>query len=522
MTFFKPGQLQPKQQRSLLILGVAAVPIIIFIYFLRWKTDVIYGDDLHMYITHEGLSSLSEELNMPTLYGKYRPVHGFVSHVLIEVFNKHTSGYFLFNIGIQSLNTLLFAMLVNLFLRSPFLSLLLSLLIGLSRFAFFNITQLLNGGALEGLAMTFFLASLFFMTRILLLQDKAVFQKQRDIIWAFVFANLGMYTHERYIVFIPFMILLILLYPGLRSFSIKQKAIFSLIGIASFVLNIALKKYVYTIPFLAGTGGVNISLSFSSIFTFLTEGLLSICQINYGPVLFTGVKFTGLPVFDKILVFLLLGSFVTILVLYAGRVRKAFALKQKEEIAFFTVFLTLGVLFFLCLIPAVITIRLEQRWLQASFSVLILMIGLAISRIRVKNTATMNWALSLFVLVFLWVNFSYLKNGYRDIYFSGASRIARSFKQAIDNGVIQPQPSKLYIWEKQKDEGREVAVTWALEGGLFFKFYQNKNKEVVFIDPTYKFDSTKTLDTLNARILYFSNTVTDITSDYLRSRNIDR
>lgn len=520
-TFGKFPSLQPKQRRLLLLAFVVAVPIIVFLYFLKWKTYVIYGDDLHSYINHERFNTLWQKLNMPVFYSKYRPVHGLVSHTLIEIFHKHTGGYFLFNISIQTLNAFLFAMLVNLFLKSPFLSLLLGLLIGLSRFAFFNVTQLLNGGALEGLAMTFFLLMLFFVTRVLLQQDRTASQKQRDMIWVLVFANLGLYTHERYIMLIPFVLLLILLHPGMRFFSVKQKAVFSLIGIASVFLNVAIKKYVFSLSFMSGTGGRPIDLSFSSMFGFLTEGVLSIFQVNYGPEYLIGIKFTALPVFDKILVFLLLASFITILFKYLKKVYKAFLLKQKEEIAFFTIFLSLGVLFFLFLAPAIITIRLEQRWLQASFSIFILMIGLAISRIPFKKIAFKYWALLLFVLVFLKVDYSYLKNGYRNIYLTGASDIANTFKVALDKGVIQTQPSKLYFWEKQKNEGKEEAITWSLESGMFFEFYQNKFKELAYITPDYKFDSTKVLDTINERVLHFNNTVTDVTREYLKSPKLD-
>jgi hypothetical protein len=523
LAFIKPRQvtLQPKQQRRLLITCVVVVPIIIFVYFLKWKTYVIYGDDLHSYINHERFTTLWQKLNLPVFYSKFRPVHGVVQHLLIETFNKHTGGYFLFNITIQTVNTFLFAMLVNLFLRSPFLSLMLSLLVGLSRFAYFNITQLLNGGALEGLAMTFFLLSLFFMLRVLVQQDRTVFQKQKDIIWFFVFANLDMYTHERYIMLIPFAILLILLYPGLRFFSLKQKAIFSFIGIASIVLNIVIKKYGFSMSFLAGTGGKPISPSVSDILHYLAEGLLSIFQVNYGPEYLIGIKFTQLPPFAQILVFLLLGSLATILVLYLKKVLKAFASKQKEEIAYFTIFLSLGILFFLFLVPAIITIRLEQRWLQASFSIFILIIGLAFSRIPFKNKTSRNWAFTLFVLVFLLIDYSYLINGYKNIYLTGASKISNTFKLAMDKGVIKPESSRLYIWEKRKNEGTEEAITWSLESGMLFEFYQNKFKELVYITPDYKFDSTKTLDTINERVIYVRNTVTDVTAEYLKSPKLE-
>src|SRR5436190_21208802 len=103
-----------KRYRTLLfILVLIAVSIIIYLYFLKWKTDSIYGDDLYLFKDHASLNTFSEKIKIPLSAGKYRPVHGLGLHFLIECFQKNLNGYYLFNVGIQTINALLFGMVVN-------------------------------------------------------------------------------------------------------------------------------------------------------------------------------------------------------------------------------------------------------------------------------------------------------------------------------------------------------------------------------------------------------------------------
>ncbi|WP_431211975.1 hypothetical protein ACQ86N_40365 [Puia sp. P3] len=141
---------------SSFVLLIVVIPLIVYFFFVQWQPTTIYGDDLIVYMKHSGLHGFAEKMSLPTTMGKYRPVHGLVLNVLIAAFQKNLAGYFLFNIGIQVLNTFLFAMVVNLFVSSAFYSLFISLTVGLSRFALYNVTQLFYGGPMEGVAMSFF------------------------------------------------------------------------------------------------------------------------------------------------------------------------------------------------------------------------------------------------------------------------------------------------------------------------------------------------------------------------------
>lgn len=509
-----------KLKTLLFLLVMIAIPIIIYLYFLQWKTTTMYGDDLYIYKTHAALHNFSEKINIPGLFQKYRPVHGFSMHLLIETFQKNLDGYYCFNIAIQVINTFLFALILNLFLKSPSLSLIFSLSLGLSRFSYFNITQLYNGGALEGLAITFFLVFLFYITRAIATDSDSA-HKQWDLVKALLFANFCMYTHERYIVLLPFVVLLIIIYPGLKILSRKQKVILSLIAIASICLNVFVKKVIYPMPFFVGTGGTNIELSSSSPVTFFTNGLLSIIGINKGPEYLSGISFNGLPVFNKVLVIILLIGFFIVFFIYSRKLRKPTVFDKRNRPNQLWLLTFLGMLFVALLIPAILTIRLEQRWLQASYSLFILSFIIAFSHIPFRNIYNRNWILVLFIALLLWCDFTYLNKGAGNIYLTSSEAMADKFEDAIAKGIIRPGTQRLYIWEKHQDPNAENEIKWVLAEGYFFNFYKQQGKNIFFADSIYQktppYSNAFTNFNKNAdQIIYMDKGIIDITNDYLQ------
>lgn len=494
------------------IIAIVAIPVIIYFYFLRWRTTAIYGDDLNIFMGHSGLHSLGEKINMDLVYGKFRPVHGLATDLLIELFKKNIVYDYGFNIAIQTINTFIFAALLNLFVRSPWLSLFFALIVGISRFSFFNISQLFNGGCLEGLALTFFLLSLFFIVRALRRSDLTPSEKARGVLLSILLANAAMYTHERYIVIFPFIILTTLVYPGLKVLSTRQRLTLILAALLSMILNIVIKKYIYTMPFLMGTGGTNITFSPSSASSLFADAFLSIIQINSGPDYLIGAAFSSLQVFDQVLVIILVCGMLAVLVFYITGTLKAYV-KRKYINPDFLILILLSALFIALLVPAVVTIRLEQRWLQASFCVLVLILAIALNDLTAGKKYVRN---SFFIglgLLLLWTDYNYLYKGADNLYMANCERIAANFKQAIDNGLIRPGTPELYMWEKKRDPNIEREINWVLGEGTFFDFYQDKRKKFLYAD------STTSMAGFNAdsdQIVYPASRIVEVTKEYLR------
>lgn len=510
-----------KNSFFLFLLFLIVVPIIIYFYFLKWKTDTIYGDDLLMFRDVTGTNSFIERLNWHVAFQKYRPVHGLSMQMIIDWFGKNINAYYVFNVAIHTINTFIFALLINLFLKSPVLSFAFSLIFAVSRFTFFNISQLLNGGALEGLAITFFLLSVFFIIRSVWQQETTAKQKNKDILISILFANLSMYTHERYIVIIPCIILLILLAPQLKQFTIRQKSILISFAVLSMFLNVGIKNFVFSMPFFVGTGGTNMSFSFASAFGYLTDGILSIFQINKGPEYLTGSQFSALSTINKTIAITIFLSSLIVIGIFIFRSVKLIV-QQKRINSDFVIFLFLGSLFFALLVPAIVTIRLEQRWLQASLCVFILMLILAFKTFSFRKASTKNLVSLLFVIAFMWIDFSYFYKGANNLYMKDAERTASKFVSAIENNLIESGVKKLYIWDEKSDINIQNGIIWSLGDGFIFKFYQSAPKKVVFVNSVYqKTDSIPVSSFVNfnpgeERIVVIDDKVIDITKYYLK------
>lgn len=521
-------QIINKYQKIGLFSLILAFPIIIYLYFLKWKTPVLYGDDVGIWINCLNLDNFYEKINFPLIYGKYRPIQGIIVSFLIETFQKNLDAYYIFNVLIQTLMTLSFALIINMFLRCPIYSLVISLTLGLSKYTLWNMTQLFNGGALEGTAIIFFLLSLFFVLRTIIANKDDInpAKKQNGIISSIFFANLASYTHERYIVLLPFIILLVVFFPTLKILDWKQKVGLTLMSLFSILINIVIKTYIYSTPFFVGTGGTNISISFTSIFDLFTQGILSIFQINTGPEHQVGIPFSYLPPLHQVLPVVVSVILLLILILYTSMVGRTFTLRIKENywILYFSkqfynynpnfyIFIFLVGLLILLLIPAVMTITLDQRFLQAPFSVFILIVVIAINDL-VKKQHFKNLLFLVLTFLILWSDFIYLSKGESKIYFILAQQTATIFKKAVENETIRTNPENLYIWQKTEDVNIQNALKWYLFDGAFFEFYQKKKKRLLYLTPTSEKIS---IDKNTDQIIYIGrHGIIDLTDFYLQ------
>jgi hypothetical protein len=512
-----------KSKKYILIVLSLIIPFVLYYYFHFIKTICFYGDDIYLYMARSASNTIPDIIKSDLSLGKFRPIHATFTHLLFEYLQKNLAYYYFFNIAIQTLNVFLFARLLNLFLRSPLLSLFISIVVGLSRFTLFNITQLYNGGALEGLAITFMLLTLFFIFRPLVRDDYTASQKIKDMLLSILFANICLYTHERYIVLLPFLILVFLFFPALKTLTRKQKLGLSAVAVATIILHITIKKYVLSMPFFVGTGGTNITFSFSTALSFLIEGVLSIFQINTGPGYLSGISFMELSLFYKMLVALLLASLLSITAFYIIKLSKHHTLRELKNDTSFSISLSLLVLFFLLLAPAIVTIRLEHRWLQASFDIMVLLVAITISMLHFKNNYTRYALYALVFIPLILIDSRYLHKGFQNIYLYNSQQNALRFKKAIEKGVINPNTSNLYIWVKERDVNNEQGFKWDLGGGSLFKIYQNKSKNIIFADSIYDTSSPVAVSSFpnfnknNDQILYVSpKGIIDITNEYLK------
>jgi hypothetical protein len=99
------------------------------------------------------------------------------------------------------------------------------------------------------------------------------------MLFAILFANLSLYTHERYIVLLPFLLLVLIATTTLKKVKQKQSGLITALIIGSVLLNVFVKKYVFGMSFFVGTGGTHVVFSVNTAYSSLKE-----CGSKYFPV----------------------------------------------------------------------------------------------------------------------------------------------------------------------------------------------------------------------------------------------
>lgn len=495
MVVFKISELEKNNKLAYFLLA----PFIIYLYFLKWKLTSIHDDDLYIYRAYADADSFFHKANVSYAFGQYRPVRDIFLHTIIKIFGKDLDGYYFFNVLIQSVNTIIFALLLNRFLSSVIMSVFLSLIFGLSRFCFYTITQLFNGGLLEGLAMTFFLLFLFCLVKMILMSAANEKKQMKGLLWSILFVNLSMYTHERYISIFPFFLLLIWFLPQFRRILIRNKIIISFLSIGSVLLNFFIKTSILSMPFFTGSGNIPIEFSVSSVSKFLWLAIASVFQYSIGPEYVSGLQFESLPAFYKALVGLIIIITLIIIGLFIWRIAQAF-LKREKQYPFNTaLFILLPALWLLCLVPVVLQVRIELRWLQAPLVVMILMFVIALTSMVGSNNNRKYIICFLFGIAFLLTNYYYVSRGSKNLYYTTSATIANAFDKAVRDSIIPLKSDKLYIWEKQRNQQREGEINWSLVNGYFFSQYNGVAKNVIFAD---SLPSLNSFNNGNDEILY--------------------
>jgi len=168
------------------------------------------------------------------------------------------------------------------------------------------------------------------------------------------------------------------------------------------------------------------------------------------------------------------------------RIKSIIASENKLSQNRLFVFFSLIVLFGLLLGPALIQVRIELRWLQASFAILVLLTALISTEILSLNNKMKTMVLTGISTLFALTNYIYLTKGAMNLYFSTSARVGAAFDQAIKNGTIHKNATKLYLWEKHRVADRENEINWALMGGYFFKLYQPGIPQMIYFDSVYQ------------------------------------
>jgi hypothetical protein len=493
-------------------------------YFLCIETHTIYGDDMALYFGHFKAKNLWDVLNAYAPFGKFRPVAGLVNAFNVFVFDNNLHNYFLFNVGIQALIICVFTLIVDLVLQSFVLSSVVGCLVGLSRFAFYNITQVLNGGSSEGLAMLFFLGFLYFILKFLIETEVVSARRYKYLLCSLLWANLAMYTNERYVVLFVYIILVTFLYRSATQVGGKKKLIVCTLSVLSVLLHFTFKTGIAGIDYLPQVGSNLKEFSLDSAGNSIQAGLLSIIQLNYGDPRRVGADYGSVAIIHQFLLFVIVNLIAAVVILYAVQVYRSFEAKEAEQTRKFRVVLWLLLLFVLSLLPVVSMARLELRWLQAPFAVFILLFCVLYANITTTHKVAMRALFVLFIIHFFISDYNYLSHVDGSFYTKRSEWISSVFGDAAKNGLIRSNTTNLFVLEDRRDKTIEKELSWTLADGKVFSFYQKNSKKIHYIDNNRFSDKEQLPGILNLnpatdQVVRFDGDIHDVTSQVIDERD---
>ncbi len=451
-------------------------------YFIDAETHTIYGDDLALYVAHMGTISVGDVLNFFAPIHKFRPVSGMVNMLNMAILGKNLHNYFLFNISIQTLVTCVFALVLNLVLCKPALSLYMGCMLGLSRFAYYNVTQILDGGVSEGLALLFFLLFLYYILRILL--DKA--DKGENVYkflgYALLFANLAVYAHERYVVLFLFLFLFTLLFPMSAMQDKKKKWAIASASVFSIVLHYLLITVAAGLDYFPRKGSVASSFSFNTLLSSFQDGLLSIIQFNSGEARRVNISAASTPFIHQLFIFVIINILMVGVAIYTVQTYKALAAKAPGKSQDIRILYWILCLFAITFLPVLTMSRLENKWLQAPLAVFILLVVLIYSKIVVQQKRMIQSFFALWVIHFFLSDYDYEAHNQRILFVKRSEWLASTFKDAMNTGVIHGDTKNLYLLKDAGLPQFKNEMSWVLGNGKIFQFYQNKVVTMRYIE----------------------------------------
>jgi len=432
--------------------------------FCKWMPNVFFGDDLMLLLDFKK-GDFTQSFWDPFVkgsYSKFRPVFMTFSTLLMSLFGERIEFYLTINTILNAVNAcLVFVTAMKLSKGNKIVAAIISIDVAASHFALYQVTQV--WGPLEGLGFAFFLITIFCSI------TSYDLKRANAMSWAFgsvVFSIIAFHTHERYIGLALWVGLVISVLPKNSCISSAQKCVLAGTSMAATASNILYKQYILNTPFLMGTGGQKIGINFSQITNHIYEATLSIIGFNEGPEYLVGSKALSSESWPAALlgaIFLSGYLLVVVSCFYNILTKRNDTLLNKWASISWPVLL--GLLAVLLLIPPVMTIRVEQRWLLQPFSILLLILAWATKNSSRNIAATV---LSCLAVLSLFVADTIICKHFDRIYMVQSGRFASLVKkELLDSKKITN--GEIILIARKEDSN------WTLCKNRFFNFY-NKTK----------------------------------------------
>ena len=467
--------------------------------FYSLMPTVYSGDDLTYYysfLNHVPGTRLHDVLTSCYM-GKFRPVSSGILAILFGVLEDKIYIFLLLNVLLMTATCFVAVKVVKLIYEAPYLLLLaLGVIISSSRFALFQVTQVVPN---EQLAFFLFICTIYFQIR----RKHSNNSPTLLALWTLIFATLSNLCHERYIL----VYLWLIIDSGILTIHRKSNkysyGIYSSLAIIIPLAYVVYKEKMLNTSILVGVGGARISPTLFDFIKHCTEFLASLFGFNLGPDHLVGINFFQLP--STLEFYLSIFIFISLLfLLYKSLVfTRGFAnffCSNREIISYLLLFIFIS-------LPAVSTIRVEQRWIYTSYVLILLFIPyLLLSRSK-KNQIITYTAILLVYASLLYIDTTYLTY-YNRTYLVDSYKVASDFKDNHAPALLRAENVKNIAIIGQKTNSN-----WIFSGNDLFKLLGLPFLSVVHVDNTEEVPTNFT--TQNSRFYKLKmNYLEDVTSSW--------
>jgi hypothetical protein len=450
-----------------LALVFALVILAIVWRFHPWMPSVFFGDDLQYLLLFEDGQCATRlgDILTAVCSERFRPVASSFIIALMAVANHDTTYFLAANVVLHALVALMvYVISLRLSGGRRLVALGLALAVAMSRFAAFQVTQMI--GPVESVTLLAILITVYASLR----TDTTAAGAWRWAWVAIAAAFVSIHTHERSMVLAPWLALVFVTSPGLRALPRRRWLALLASCIALPVFYIGYKSLVLHTAFLIGTGGTHIGLDWTTIFEYLRQASLSLLGFNAGPdyLVGTSVTLAWRAAWLTALAFSTawMGT-ITIRVRAAAVDAGSLASGWTRTRWLLLLLLLAGFL----LAPAVITIRLEQRWLLAPFVVGLLAVAWAVGALPGKDsrkTTILTLSLAVVASVASIALDTLIMRHYDRLFFVSSPRFAELVKRDIVDRSAPGQAGDIALLAGADQ------CNWTLSGGGFFRIYGGK------------------------------------------------
>ena len=352
------------------LLGLGGVLAVLAWFYFSLPVQIFFGDDGRLIYTaqHGGFLSRFPDSIFQAELLKYRPIASGVLSLLAPMFGTNHAAWEavgkLVNLAAACVFFLCCWIVTK---RNLFVALTLTLLFGISRFAYHGLTQ--AWGIFEGVPLL--LTLLLLLEVILYFEDGEIGSLERAVLWY----GLMLYSYER---FLPMIVpLLVFLWLARRSMFL----IYVSLGIVA--SNALIKAVFFHFNFLQGTGGQALQFQPADMLHFIAVGTMNLLGFALTPQYLSGMEYGQLHGLDKIppIIFAL-----SILAVFIG----ALAFKRPDapgSVREWGTLIVLLVALALLLVTASVTFRQEYRFLYSPYAVLLILLAYTLGRVQSQRVA---------------------------------------------------------------------------------------------------------------------------------------